>query len=92
MSDINIRRKHGKTTADARAAAEHMASELEEEFDLNYAWDGEVMHFKRSGLSGELTFDGDEVVLCIRLGFLLSAFRTNIEHEVHRFFDENFAA
>jgi putative polyhydroxyalkanoate system protein len=92
VSDIRIRRKHGKTPAAARAAAEHLASELQEEFELNFSWRDEVMHFTRSGLSGELSFVGDEVVLCIRLGFLLSAFRANIEREVHKFFDENFAA
>ena len=91
MSDISIRRKHGKTRAEARSAAEHMACELKEEFDLNYAWHGEVMHFKRSGVSGELSFDGDEVVLIIRLGFLLAAFAPSVEREVHKFFDENFA-
>ena len=36
MSDIIIRRKHGKKHSDARVAAEHMASELKEEFDLDY--------------------------------------------------------
>jgi len=92
MSDISIRRKHGKTHAEARAAAEHMAAELKNEFDLDYAWDGEVMHFKRSGVCGELTLDGEEVVLCIRLGFFLSALKASVEREVHKFFDENFQA
>jgi len=91
MSDITIRRKHGKTPADARAAAEHMASELQEEFDLNYAWDGDLMRFKRPGVTGELTLDGEEVALHIHLGFLLSALKPSIEREVHKFFDENFA-
>jgi putative polyhydroxyalkanoate system protein len=92
MSDINIRRKHGKTPADARASAEHMAAELKEEFDLSSAWDGDVLRFKRSGLSGELTLEGQEVALHIHLGFLLSALKPKIEREVHKFFDENFAA
>ena len=90
MSNITIRRKHGKSRAAARAAAEHMASELKEEFDLDYAWEGEVMHFKRSGVAGELTLDKKEVVLSIRLGFFLSALKPSIEREVHKFFDENF--
>ena len=92
MAEISIRRKHGKTHSDARAAAEHMASELKEEFDLNYAWDGDVLRFKRSGLSGELALDAKEVALSIRLGFLLSALKPSIEREVHKFFDENFHA
>jgi putative polyhydroxyalkanoate system protein len=92
MSTISIRRKHAMTPADARAAAEHMAAELKEEFDLNFAWAGEVMHFKRSGISGELTLEIEEVVLNIHLGFFLSALKPSIEREVHKFFDENFQA
>ena len=72
MSDIWIRRKHGKKTPDeARAAAEHLARELQDEFDLKFAWHGDVMNFRRSGVDGELGFDGDDVVsrrLC-DLGF-----------------------
>lgn len=92
MSDIIIRRKHGKTPADARSSAEHMAAELKEEFDLSSAWDGDVLRFKRPGVSGELTLDAQEVTLQIHLGFLLSALKPTIEREVHKFFDENFAA
>jgi putative polyhydroxyalkanoate system protein len=92
MSEITIRRKHGKTPADARTSAEHMAAELKEEFDLKYLWDGDVLRFKRSGLAGELVLDGEEVALRIQLGFLLSALKPAIEREVHKFFDENFAA
>ena len=90
MSDIIIRRKHGKTHAAARAAAEHMASELKDEFDLDYAWEGEVMHFKRTGVSGQLALDNEDVVLSIRLGFFLAALKPSVEREVHKFFDENF--
>ncbi|WP_301100405.1 polyhydroxyalkanoic acid system family protein [Propionivibrio sp.] len=90
MSDITIRRKHGKSPADARAAAENMASELKQAFDLNYFWDGEVMHFKRPGVSGELTLDSEDIALCIRLSLLLSMLKPSIEREVHKFFDENF--
>lgn len=86
MSDITIHRKHGKTPADARASAEHMAAELKEEFDLNSAWDGDVLRFKRSGLSGELTLAGQEVALHIHLGFLLSALKPTIEREVPQVF------
>ena len=93
MSDIWIRRKHGKKTPDeARAAAEHLACELQDEFDLEFAWHGDVMTFRRSGVDGELGFDGDDVVLCIRLGFFLSALKPSIEREVHKYFDENFCA
>ncbi|MCM8594536.1 polyhydroxyalkanoic acid system family protein [Accumulibacter sp.] len=90
MSDIIIRRTHGRSLAEARASAEHMAAELNEEFDLAYSWNGNVMRFKRPGVSGNLSVDDREVALDIRLGFLLFALKPTIEREVHRFFDENF--
>lgn len=92
MSDITIRRKHCQTPAEARASAEHMASELQEEFALDYIWDGDCMRFKRPGISGELVLEGEEVALRIRLSFLFSALKPTIEREVHKYFDENFAA
>jgi len=90
MSDIRIRRRHGKSLADARASAEHMATELNEEFDLSHSWNGNVMRFKRPGVSGDLTVDERDVALNIRLGLLLFALKPTIEREIHRFFDENF--
>lgn len=92
MDDIVIYRKHGKTLAEARKSAEHMANELSEEFDLTCAWQGNVLTFERFGVSGKLEIDEVEVGLTVRLGFLLSALRPSIEREVHKFFDENFAA
>lgn len=92
MSDISIRRQHGKTRAEARASAEHMASELKDEFDLNYAWEGDVMSFRRPGVTGELSLDNQEVALNIRLGLLFFALKPSIEREVLKFFDENFPA
>lgn len=90
MSDIKVRRPHGKTLAEARTAAEHMASELKDEFDLDYVWEGDHMHFKRSGVSGDLSVDDRQVVLNVRLGFLLFAVKPAIERSIHRYFDENF--
>ena len=90
MSDIIIRRQHGKSLAEARASAEHMAAELKEEFDLDYAWNGNAMRFKRPGVAGELSVKDQTVALNIRLGLLLFALKPAIEREIHRFFDENF--
>jgi len=90
MSEINIRRKHGKSLPEARKAAEHLASELEDDLDMSYSWDGDVLHFERTGVKGQLTLDKTDVAIDIKLGFLFSAFKPTIEKEVHKFFDENF--
>lgn len=90
MSNILIRRKHGKTLADARAIAEQMISELKNEIDLNSAWNGNVLRFERPGVNGEFALDDQEAVLSIRLGGLLSVLKPSIESEVNKFFDQNF--
>ena len=91
MDDIVIYRKHGKTLAEARKSAERMAAELNEEFELNCAWQGNVLTFERLGVSGKLELDDKEVGVIVNLSFLLTALKPTIEREVHRFFDENFA-
>lgn len=92
MDDIVIYRKHGKTLAEARKSAERMAAELNEEFDLNCTWKGNVLTFERLGVSGRLELDDIEVGVIVNLSFLLTALKPSIEREVHKFFDENFAA
>ncbi len=92
MSDILIRRSHTLNAKAARQAAEKIARQLDEEFDLAYEWDDNVMHFKRSGVSGELVVEKKEVHIRVRLGFLLLAIRPRVEAEIHRFFDENFGS
>lgn len=90
MSDILIRRSHAMTPKAARQAAEKIASQLDEEFDLAYEWDDNVLVFRRAGVSGELIVEKKEVHIRVRLGFLLLAVKPRIEAEIHRFFDENF--
>lgn len=90
MDDIVIYRKHGKSLAAARKSAEHMASELSEEFDLSCSWEGNALTFQRLGVSGTLEIDDKEVCLIVNLSFLLAALKPSIEREVNKFFDENF--
>lgn len=90
MSEIQICRMHGKSLPEAREAAERLAAELREDLDMNYAWDGNVLRFKRSGVTGELAVDDREVAIRVKLGLLLTAFKPVIEQEIHKFFDENF--
>jgi putative polyhydroxyalkanoate system protein len=90
MSDIVVRRTHGMTMKKARIAAEDIAAKLDEEFDLEYAWDGNTLEFRRTGVNGYLAVSKKEVEISVRLGFLMLAFRGRIEEEIHAYFDEHF--
>ena len=90
MSDIVVRRRHGMTMKKARSAAEDIAAKMDEEFDLDYAWDGNTLEFRRTGVNGFLEVSKKEVEISVRLGFLMLAFRSRIEEEIHTYFDEHF--
>lgn len=90
MSEILIRREHGMSLKKAKQAAEHIAAELSEEFDIQYAWDGNRLEFTRAGVQGSIAVGKKEVEIHARLGMMLSLLRGRIEAEIHRFCDESF--
>lgn len=82
MADISLRQPHELNAVRARAAAEKVADEMASEFDMAIQWDGDVLNFKRSGVSGTLTLLEREAQLDITLGFMLKAFASKIEEKV----------
>jgi len=90
MSEIQVTRPHALGAKKARAAAQKVADRLGDEFELRHAWDGDVMRFERSGVSGELTVGKKEVAIRVQLGFMLSFLQPKIEAEIHRFLNEDF--
>ena len=82
MADINIVQEHSLTPKKARAAAQKMADKLAEEYELECAWDGDVLHFERSGIAGSLTLAAKQAQMHVKLGFLFSAFSAKIESKM----------
>ena len=88
MSHIDIRRQHTLGLAKAREAAEFIADHLDDKFDLKSRWNGNTLHFERSGVSGRMEVSDVEVCLHARLGFLLLPLKSRFEREVHKYLDE----
>jgi putative polyhydroxyalkanoate system protein len=82
MAEITIVHKHTLTHKKAREAAQKVAEQLAEEYDLAWEWEGDVLHFERSGVQGNLSLDGKQAEMFIKLGFLMSAFAPTIEAKV----------
>lgn len=91
MSEIHLSRRHKLGLKKAREAAQKVADEMAESFDMESVWNGNSLHFTRSGVSGSLTVTRDRVVLDAKLGFLLAAFRSRIEEHVQKNFDHYFS-
>ncbi len=88
MSHIDISRSHCLGRQGARRSAEEIAEQLDQEFDLSYRWEGDVLHFQRSGVDGHMEVTDVEVRIRCRLGLLLRPLRGRLENEIERYLDE----
>ena len=91
MADIALQRKHKLGLKKAKDAAQKVADELAEAFDMESEWEGNTLSFERSGVSGQLLVTKDSVSVDAKLGFLLSAFKPKIEEQINKNFDKYFA-
>ncbi len=90
MATISIAKKHHLSHKQAKAAAQRVADELKDRFDLHYAWRGDSIQFERAGLSGEMHVGPNEVRLDCELGLLLTLIKPKLEAEIHKEFDKRF--
>lgn len=91
MADIDLQRDHKLGLKKAKAAAQKVADEMAESFDMESEWEGNTLHFSRSGVSGQMIVSKDSVEMNAKLGFLLSAFAPKIEAQINKNFDKYFA-
>jgi putative polyhydroxyalkanoate system protein len=82
MADIIICQSHKLPHKKAKAAAQKVADQMAEEYDMASEWDGDVLVFKRTGVSGKLALLENEAQLEIKLGFLFKSFASTIESKV----------
>jgi putative polyhydroxyalkanoate system protein len=92
MAEISITHPHALPLAAAKAAAQKIADKLVSDYDMRSAWEGEVLTFSRSGVSGKLAVTDSVAQLDIALGFMLAAFAPKIESEVSRAMEKAFKA
>lgn len=90
MAKIDIRRPHSLSLAQARKQVSAMAEHLKHEFDLVSTWNGNQLEFKRSGVNGVMTVNGDDVHVAAELGFLVALLKPKIESRLHAHFDDIF--
>lgn len=90
MSTIQIRHPHSLPPEQARQAVEDFAVKLAERFGLDYRWEGDVLHFKRSGVDGHIALLPDALFLNARLGLFFTAMKSTIEQEMRRALGERF--
>ncbi|GGC62617.1 polyhydroxyalkanoic acid system family protein [Marinobacter halophilus] len=88
MSVIDIHRAHSMDKVHAREAAETLAKDLSEQFDVNYQWEGDLLKFKRSGVKGQLDIAENDLHIRLELGLMLRPFKSRIEQEIQSQLDQ----
>ncbi|MDB6162955.1 MAG: polyhydroxyalkanoic acid synthase [Xanthomonadaceae bacterium] len=84
MSTIEIRHPHSLPPEQARQAVEDFAVKLGQRFGLDYRWEGDALHFKRSGVEGHITLQPGELLVRAKLGLFFAAMKGSIEQEMRR--------
>ncbi|MEZ5741598.1 MAG: polyhydroxyalkanoic acid system family protein [Burkholderiaceae bacterium] len=90
MADLQFERAHGLGLAGAREAAQRVADEMAAKYEVSSQWEGDVLHFRRSGVQGTLAVSDDLIRLQARLGALLGAFVPRIQARLSENFDQYF--
>lgn len=88
MSAIDVHRTHSLDHEHAREAAESLARDLSQEFDVDYQWEGDTIRFKRSGVKGHLNISPEDIRVHLELGLFLRPFKSRIEQEIHSQLDQ----
>lgn len=90
MSRIDIRHAHALSKAQARKAVDEVARKLRERFEVDCAWEGDVLHFSRAGVDGQIEVQDKALRVHAKLGFLAAMFKEPIEAEIRRVLQEKF--
>jgi len=83
MATIRIDRPHHMSQPEAKALAERLARNLEQRFELAWHWDGDDVHFRRPGMSGQMHVGETDIVVEVRLGMLLAPLKPVIERQMN---------
>ena len=91
MPSIDITRHHSRPLAEAKLKVDKVAAHIAAKFQMVTEWQGNTLHFSRSGVDGQIAVTPKLVKVTANLGFLLSMIREPVEREINKYLDEEFS-
>lgn len=82
--------RHTMPAETAQAAADELAVDLAEKFDISYGWEGDHIHFERPGVHGTITVRENEIRIKAKLGLMLMFLKPVIEDEITLYLQSHF--
>lgn len=89
MSQIRIKRHHTMDREHVRAMTQELGEKLKGKFGGNYQWEGDMVHYKYSGVDAKVSFDETTLQVDVKLGLLMAALKGMIESEVNKYLDKH---
>jgi len=87
VASIHLERNHTLGIDAAKERVETLARHLEQKLAIDHKWQGDTLHFSRSGASGSIGVGADRVVLDVKLGLALGLMKGTIEETIHQEMD-----
>ena len=75
---------------EAQKAADELAGDLAEKFEINCGWEGDHIHFERPGVHGMITVRDNEIKIKATLGLMLIFLKPLIEDEITEYLQNHF--
>lgn len=89
---IKIRRAHQLEVGRLYSAANELADKLTEKLGGSYAWRNNQLLYRRSGAKARITCAPEDVVVEVKLGFMLLPLSGSIEAEIKQALDNYLGA
>jgi putative polyhydroxyalkanoate system protein len=91
MPRIQVTREHRKPLPEAKCAIEALARGFAEKFAIAYEWREYTLHFKRTGVSGQIGITATLVEVQAEISFLMVPIKAAIEHEIMLHLEREFS-
>jgi putative polyhydroxyalkanoate system protein len=92
MSNIDVKRAHGMTQAEALGKLRDLSTALQSRYGIKITLSGNAAAVKGKGVKGTATVDDTHVALNLRLGLPARLVAGKIQAGVDRALDEHFPA
>lgn len=89
MAKVYIKRTHSLDQQHIRQQVQNLADKLTGELGVTCQWQGERLHFERSGAKGNILIGDDYLEFEIKLGMLLAPLKGKVEKSVTEYLDEH---
>lgn len=90
MANIHIQHAHTLSADDARTALGELAESLHRKLAVETRWDGDALHFQRSGVDGTIRLLPGQVEILAKLGMFFAPMKGMVEQEIRRVLGERF--